>query len=153
MFRVYIWLEMTPSLVKLDVHIKKLHNLGWKNRYECYDLDKVIFNYSSYKLSDLEKRLLVKGLNYALPSIKLNYGNYMKPFKLFFVVKYGSCPLKIMSYKKLRQRLKRKDMRRLIMITFGMSLILAKKSMKHWKVYPVIKILFYKRGIRVTHLF
>ena len=67
-----------------DVHNKKLHNLGLENRYECHDPDKVIFNYSSYKLSDLEKRLLAKGLNYALPPIKLNYGNYMTPFELFY---------------------------------------------------------------------
>ena len=40
-----------------DVHNKKLHNLGLENRYECHDPDKVIFNYSLYKLSDLEKRL------------------------------------------------------------------------------------------------
>ena len=39
---------------------------------------------SSYKLSDLEKRLLAKGLNYALPLIKLNYGDYMTPFELFY---------------------------------------------------------------------
>ena len=67
-----------------DVHNKKLHNLGLENRYECHDPDKVIFNYSSYKLPDLEKRLLAKGLNYVLPPIKLNYGNYMTPFELFY---------------------------------------------------------------------
>ena len=61
----------------IDVHNKKLHNLGLENRYECDDPDKVIFNYSSYKLSDLEKRLLAKGLNYTLPPIKLNYGDYV----------------------------------------------------------------------------
>ena len=58
--------------------------MGLENRYECHDLDKVILNYSSYKLSDLEKRLLAKGLNYALPPIKLNYGDYMTPFELFY---------------------------------------------------------------------
>ena len=68
----------------MDVNNKKLHNLGLDNRYECHDPDKVIFNYSSYKLSDLEKRLLAKGLKYALPPIKLNYGDYMTPFELFY---------------------------------------------------------------------
>ena len=51
------------SIVR-DVHNKKLHNLRLENRYECHDPDKVIFNYSSNKLSDLEKRLSSKGLNY-----------------------------------------------------------------------------------------
>ena len=67
-----------------DVHNRKLHNLRLKNKYECHDPDKVIFNYSSYKLSDLEKRSSAKGLNYALPPIKLDYGDYMAPFELFY---------------------------------------------------------------------
>ena len=64
-----------------DVHNKKLHNLGLQNRYQCHD---PVFNYSSYELSDLEKRLLAKGLNYALPPVKLNYGDYMTLFELFY---------------------------------------------------------------------
>ena len=64
------------------VHQTKLHNLELDNRYECHDPDKVILNYSSYRLSDLEKRLLSKGLTYALPPIKLNYGDCMTPFEL-----------------------------------------------------------------------
>ena len=67
-----------------DVHNKKLHNLGLENRYQCHDPDKVTFNYSSYKLSDLEKRLLAEGLNYALPPIKRNYGDYMAQYELFY---------------------------------------------------------------------
>ena len=68
----------------MDVHNKKLYNLGLENRYEYHDPDKAISNYSSYNMSDLEKRLLAKGLNYALPPIKLNYGDYMTPFELFY---------------------------------------------------------------------
>ena len=67
-----------------DVHNKKLYNLQLQNRYEYDDPNKVIFNYSSFKLSDLEKRLLAKGLHYTLPPIKLNYGDYMTPFELFY---------------------------------------------------------------------
>ena len=43
-----------------DVHNKKLHNLGLENRYECHDPDKVIFNYSSYKLLDLDEKTISK---------------------------------------------------------------------------------------------
>ena len=67
-----------------NVHNKKLHNLRLENRYDCHDPDKLILNYSSYKLSDLEKRLLEKGLNNALTSTKLNYGYYMTPFDFFY---------------------------------------------------------------------
>ena len=58
--------------------------MGLESKYECHDLDKVVFNYSSYKLSDLEKRLLAQGLNYALPPIKLNYDDHMTLFELFY---------------------------------------------------------------------
>ena len=63
---------------------KKLHNLVLEDRYDCHDPDKVIFNYSSSKLSNLEKRLLAQGLNYALPPLKLNYDDYVAPFELFY---------------------------------------------------------------------
>ena len=36
------------------------------------------------KLPELEKRLLANVLNHAFPTIKLNYGNYMTPFELFY---------------------------------------------------------------------
>ena len=49
--------------------------MGLEKRYECHDPDKIVLNSSSYDLADLEKRLLGKGLNYALPPVKLNYGD------------------------------------------------------------------------------
>ena len=55
-----------------------------KNAYKCQDPDKIIFNYSSYRLSNLEKRLPPNGMNYALLPIKLNNGDYMRPFELFY---------------------------------------------------------------------
>ena len=67
-----------------DAHNKKLHNLELQNRYECHNPDRVVFKYSTYKLSDLEKRLLAKGLKYVLPPRKLNYGNYMTLFEFFY---------------------------------------------------------------------
>ena len=56
--------------------------MGLENRCKCHDSDKVIFDYSSYKLLDLEKRLSGKGLDYVLPKIKLNHGSYMTPFEM-----------------------------------------------------------------------
>ena len=57
------------KLVKIkQVHYKKLHALGKDNSIGAHAPDKVMFNYSSYKLSDIEKKVLVKGLNFALPS-------------------------------------------------------------------------------------
>ena len=90
-----------------DVHNKKLHKLGLENKYECHDPDKVIFNYSLYKLSDLEKRLLVKDLNYALPPIKLNYGDYMTPFELFYC-EIWKMPIEDHELEKVQTEIKKK---------------------------------------------
>ena len=49
-----------------------------------HDPDKVIFNYSTYDLSDGEKNVLAKGLNFAIPPKKLNYADYFTPFELLF---------------------------------------------------------------------
>lgn len=35
-----------------EVHSKKLHNLGLESAYDCYNPDKVVFNYSLYRLSN-----------------------------------------------------------------------------------------------------
>ena len=53
-----------------DVHNKKLHNLGLENRYKCHDPDKIIFNYSSYKLSDLEKKTISEGFELCITTNK-----------------------------------------------------------------------------------
>ena len=44
--------------------------------------DKIIINHSSYHLSDIEKTVLAKGLNFALPPKKLNYADYLTPYEL-----------------------------------------------------------------------
>ena len=44
----------------------------------------VIFNFSKYVLSDIEKKLLVKGLNFCLPPKQLKYVDYLVHFELFY---------------------------------------------------------------------
>ena len=67
------------------VHKKKLYDLGYfeSNNGEN-DPDQVIYNYSSYILTDMEKSLLAKGLNFSLPPRKLNFADYMTPFELLY---------------------------------------------------------------------
>ena len=48
------------------------------------DPSKVIFNFSNYELSDSEKSLLVKGLNFSIPPRKLNYADYLVNYELFY---------------------------------------------------------------------
>ena len=50
-----------------ESHCKKLKELGLVAGLKTHDPDKVIANYSSYDLWDSEKKLLIKGLNFAVP--------------------------------------------------------------------------------------
>ena len=68
-----------------SVHMKKLHNLGYFDRdKETNDPDQVIHNFSSYSLSDDEKSLLTKGLNFSIPPKRLNRMDYLTPFELLY---------------------------------------------------------------------
>ena len=49
-----------------------------------HDHGKVIFNFSSHELSDDEKLLLCKGLNFSISPKRLNYADQMLHFKLLF---------------------------------------------------------------------
>ena len=69
------------KMVKMkQVHYKKLHALGKDNSIGVHASD----NCTSYKLSDIEKKVLVGGLNFALPPVKLNYANNLTSFEFLF---------------------------------------------------------------------
>ena len=55
-----------------------------------HDPKKVIHNFSSYQLSDTEKLLLCKGLNFSLPPKRLKFENYLPPFELLYRDTYES---------------------------------------------------------------
>ena len=55
-----------------------------------HDPKKVIHNFSSYQLSDTEKLLLCKGLNFSLPPKRLKFENYPLPFELLYRDIYDS---------------------------------------------------------------
>ena len=66
-------------------HKKKLYNLGYFEKdKDINDPDQVIHNHSSYTLSDVEKSLLAKGLNFALPPQRIDLANYLTPFELLY---------------------------------------------------------------------
>ena len=67
-----------------NIHSKKLFNLGLEVSKVSHDHDKIIFNYSSHELSKREKSLLCKGLNFAIPSDKLEYSDYLLSFELLY---------------------------------------------------------------------
>ena len=83
-----ICLFLTKIVRKLahhqNIHSKKLFNLGLEGSKVPHDPDKIIFNYSSYNLSEGEKSLLCKGLNFAVPPDKLEYSDFLLPFEFLY---------------------------------------------------------------------
>ena len=49
-----------------------------------HELEKVSFNFSQHSLTELEKSLFTRGLNFALPRKNLYYAHYILPFELLF---------------------------------------------------------------------
>ena len=48
------------------------------------DPEKVVFNYSSHVLTESEKSLLCKGLNFVIPPGKLEYSDLLLPLELLY---------------------------------------------------------------------
>ena len=63
---------------------KKLFNLGIESPKTSHDPQKVIFNYSSHALTECEKSLLCKGLNFAIPPDKLECSDFFLLFELLY---------------------------------------------------------------------
>ena len=59
-------------------------NLGIESSKTSHDPQKVIFNYSSHVLTESEKSLLCKGLNFAIPPDKLEYSDFLLSFELLY---------------------------------------------------------------------
>ena len=69
---------------QLSLRANNNNNLGLVSPVRSHNPDKIIINHSSYQLSDIEKTVLAKGLNFALPPKKLNYADYLTPYELLF---------------------------------------------------------------------
>ena len=62
---------------------KKLSNLGYKDN-ELLSPGKVIFNFSSRVLTDIEKLVLSKGLKFVLPPKKMSLEKYLLNFEKLY---------------------------------------------------------------------
>ena len=69
-------------------HGKKISKLCSDNCYyesvTSHDPEKVLFNFSNHSLTEHEKSLLSRGLNFAIPPKNVNYADYLLPFELLF---------------------------------------------------------------------
>ena len=71
-----------------EIQGKKINKLCSDNSYyesvTSHDPEKVLFNFSSHSLTEHEKSLLSRGLNFAIPPKNVNYADYLLPFELLF---------------------------------------------------------------------
>ena len=95
------------SLFLGTIQQKKFNNL-LKDKKPQHNPEKIIFNYSSFVLSEAEKSLLQKGLNLTIRPKKLNHADYLVNLELF----YGDiCNLQVLSREDLDfTKTKSKDM-------------------------------------------
>ena len=61
----------------LEISLKEVIN-------DSHDPNKVIFNFSSYELSDVEKSALCKGLNFSVKPKSIEYSEFLRSFELLF---------------------------------------------------------------------
>ena len=68
-----------------QIQNKKLNNLQVTTlEYYSHDLDKVIYNFSDYKLTESQKSVLRKGIKFEIPPNKLEYADFTLPFEFLF---------------------------------------------------------------------
>ena len=58
--------------------------IGHKSSANSFNPDDVVFNFSSRLISDTEKEILSKGLNFAVPPTRLNVCSFLTPFEKFY---------------------------------------------------------------------
>ena len=78
------FLESNIKTIKRVEGIQNYKSLDLMSKKLQHNLKNVIHNFSSYQLSDTEKLLLCKGLNFSLPPKRLKFENYLLPFELLY---------------------------------------------------------------------
>ena len=68
---------------------RKLENLKREYLASCIDPDKVMFNYSTYILNDVEKKVLLRGLKFSKRPDKLDYCEFLTPFEKLAMLRPG----------------------------------------------------------------
>ena len=81
-------------------------NFTWDLVATSHDPEKVIFNFSSYKLSSSDKDLLSKGLRFAIPRKQIHYSNFVTEFEVLY---RSTLDLSMITKEKDRFKTKLKD--------------------------------------------
>ena len=65
--------------------MQNLLKISLNNNFsDSHNPDRVIFNFSSYKLTDDEKNVLCKGINFSVKPGLIEYSEFLLPFELLF---------------------------------------------------------------------
>ena len=82
---ITLFFEINDKILKSksSVQQKTFYKLLQESRIKN-DPEKVIFNFSKYVFSNIDKKLLAKGLNFCLPPKQLKYADYLVYFELFY---------------------------------------------------------------------
>ena len=79
--------KFTESNIKAIKRVEEVQNYKLSELMSTklqHDLEKVIYNFSSYNLTQTETSLLLKGLNFPLPPQKLKFKNHLLSFELLY---------------------------------------------------------------------
>ena len=79
--------KFTESNIKAIKLVEEVQNYKLSEQMGTklqHDPEKVIYDYSSYDLTQTEISLLLKGLNFSLPPQKLKFENHLLPFELLY---------------------------------------------------------------------
>ena len=68
---------------KLQKLIPNMHETSITDNFS-HDSDKIIYNFSNCHLTNSDKSLLIKGLNFAIAPKKIEYSKFLLPFQLLF---------------------------------------------------------------------
>ena len=66
-----------------NIHEKSIIDVSHDSKVVSHD-SKVIYNFSNYHLTDSDKFLLIRGLNFEIPPKKIEYSKFLLPFELLF---------------------------------------------------------------------
>ena len=79
-----LFINGNKSSIKKIEHIQNIKLEELIGLKQGHDPKQVIYNYSSYTLSEHETSLLTKGLDFALPPKNIKFDNHLLPFELLY---------------------------------------------------------------------
>ena len=134
------------------IQSRKLNTLLTEYLKSGIDPDSVIFNYSNYELSSIEKKVLSRGLRFSIYPNNLDYCSFLTPFeKLARSFQSRTISNKHINFDYIKTRLKSIALSAYYGYDSGQMPLVKQKSLL-LKIFVAIKILLFLDLIRVMVL-